>query len=300
MSDRRRAIVAFLVLTFVWGTTWAAIRFGLDGIPPLSGVAIRFLIAGAALLAVALLRGVRLGATTRERRLWVANALATFVIPYGVIYWAEIVVPTGLASILFSTFPLWIVLLGRWVVPGERVDRRRLLGVLAGFAGIAVIFSEDVAQLGGPGVRLRGAALLLAAVVSASGSLMVKRWGGGISPLSLAAVPMLLCGVVTGLLAAAVERDAVWGLAPAPVLATLYLALVGSALTFTLYFWLLARTTAVSVSMISYTAPVVAVLIGTLVLDEPFTLRLALGGALVLAGVAWALTARRESRSPAG
>ncbi len=267
------------------------------GIPPLGGVALRFLVAGGALWLFARLRGVRFGVTALERRLWWINALATFVVPYGIIYWAEVEVPSGLASILFSTFPIWVAVIGRWVVPGDQVDLRRLTGVLAGFAGVAVIFSEDLGRLGGGSMRWRAAALLVAAAVSAAGSLIVKRWGGGISPYSLAAMPMLLCGLVTGGLALLFERGATWQLSAGPLLATLYLALAGSALTFTLYFWLLARATVVTVSMISYTAPVVAVLVGTLAFQEPLTSRLAVGAGLVLVGVA--ATASRGRAAPA-
>ncbi len=289
MRSVGREAAVFLLLTLIWGTTWAAIRLGLDGIPPLTGVAARFALAGAILWVVARMRRVALGGTAIERRLWVYNACATFIIPYGVIYWAEQRVPSGLASILFATFPLWTVLIGRWVLPGERPSRGRLLSVVVGFVGVAVIFSEDFERLGGSEVRLRGAALLGAAAVSASGSLAVKRWGAGISPFSAAAVPMLITGLVTGGAALLFEQGQPLDLGIRPVLATLYLAVFGSAVTFTLYFWLLARRTAVAASLISYTAPVVAVLIGTWVFAEPLTLRVGLGAGLVLSGVALAL-----------
>jgi drug/metabolite transporter (DMT)-like permease len=289
MRSVGREAAVFVLLTLIWGTTWAAIRLGLDGIPPLTGVAARFALAGAILWVVARMRRVTLGGTAIERRLWVYNAFATFIVPYGVIYWAEQRVPSGLASILFATFPLWTVLIGRWVLPGERPSPGRLLSVVVGFLGVAVIFSEDFERLGGADVRLRGAALLGAAAVSASGSLAVKRWGAGISPFSAAAVPMLITGLVTGGAALAFERDLPLDPGIRPVLATLYLAVFGSAVTFTLYFWLLARRTAVAASLISYTAPVVAVLIGTWVFAEPFTLRVGLGAGLVLGGVALAL-----------
>lgn len=291
MEIGRRDLGAFGLLTLVWGTTWAAIRIGLEGIPPLTGVGIRFVIAGVVLLAVALYRRVPLGRKPLERPLWVFNALATFLVPYGLIYWAEQRVPSGLASILFSTFPLWVVLIGRWVLPGERPGPARLAGVVVGFLGVAVIFSEDFGRLGGTDVRLRSATLLGAAAVSATASVVLKRWGGGISPLSHASVPMILGGLGAGVLGLAFERGQPLLLSPGPVLATLYLACFGSALTFTVYYWLLARRSAVAVSLISYTAPVVAVLIGTTFLDEPLTGRIVGGAALVLGGVAGALRA---------
>ena len=227
-----------------------------------------------------------------ERRLWLYNGVATFIVPYSIIYWAEQVVPSGLASVLFATFPLWLVLLSRWILPEERSSWRRIAGVTLGFVGVAVIFSEDFDKLGGEEVRLRGLTLLLAAAISSSGSLAVKRWGKGITPLSFAAVPMLLAGGVCLGLSLLVERGQSIHLGTGPVLATLYLALFGSALTFTLYFWLLARSTAVLASLISYTAPVIAVFVGVAFLSEPLTGRMMAGGLLVLAGVAGAMRSR--------
>lgn len=292
----------FGALTLIWGTTWGAIRIGLEGFPPLTGVSVRFLIAGALLLAIAFARRVPLGRSRRERWLWLVNGMTTFVVSYSVVYWAEQWVPSGLASILFATFPLWVVLIGRWALPAERPGWWRLAGVVAGFLGVAVIFSEDFERLGGEGVRLPAAVLVLGAGVSASGSVALRRWAGAISPISLAAVPMLFTGVVTGLAALALERDRAVAISIAPVLATVYLAVFGSAVSFTLYFWLLARRTAIATSLVSYTAPLVAVSLGTLALDEPFTLRIALGGLLVLGGVAGALrgagAAHAAAKSP--
>jgi drug/metabolite transporter (DMT)-like permease len=289
MSLRGRELGVFLLLTLIWGTTWAAIRFGLEGIPPLAGVGLRFALAGAVLLALAKLRGERLGALPNERRLWLYNGFATFVVPYGLIYWAEQRVPSGLASVLFATFPLWTVLWSRWLLPEERATPARLLGVVLGFVGVAVIFSEDFAKLGGAEVRTRGATLLVAAAVSATGSLAVKRWGRGISALSFSSVPMLLAGAVCGGASLLLEGDAPISFGAGPVLATLYLALFGSALTFSLYFWLLARSSVVLASLISYTAPVIAVVLGILLFGEPITARMVGGGLLVLAGVAGVL-----------
>lgn len=291
-------VASLAVLTLVWGSTWAAIRVSLAGIPPFAGMAIRFLAAGAILLVVARWRGVALGRTAIERRLWAWNALTTFLVPYGTIYWAEQWVPTGLASILFSTFPLWVVALGRWLLPEERLDVRRTMGVVLGFVGVGVVFSEDFTRLGGAGVRWPATALLGAAAVSASGTLALRRWGRSISPLSLASVPMLATGAAAGILAAFWERHRGLTAAPWPWVATAYLAIFGSAVTFTLYFRLLSRRGAVLASMVSYTAPVVAVGVGILAFDEPVTGRVIGGAALVLAGVALVLRPSRPAPSP--
>ncbi len=297
-ADRLDALV-FLVLTLVWGTTWAAIRVALAGIPPLTGVAVRFALAGAMLWALARHRGVALGQSARERRLWLLTAATTFAGSYGLVYWAEQWVPSGLAALLFATYPLWAAVGARLSGLESGGGALRLSGLLLGFAGVAVLFSEDLEGLAGSGVRRAAAILLIAPILSAVGSVAVKRWGRGISAISLGAVPMLLTGVAMALAAAALERGRTLSWAWAPWGATLYLALFGSALTFTLYFWLLARRSVVGVGLIAYTVPVVAVLVGHLALNEPFTPRLAIGALLVLGGVALALRTRRASSPPA-
>ena len=254
-----KEIAVFAVLTVIWGTTWAAIRITLEGIPPVTGVAIRFALAGLVLVAIGHLRGVRFGRLPGEARLWVINAATTFAGSYGIVYWGEQWVPSGLAAILFATLPLWIVILGHFLLPGERGGGRRFAGVLLGFAGVAIVFSEDFDKLGGEQVFFASMVFLLAPLVSALGSLSVKRWGSAISPFSVAGVPMLMTGGAMGLLALVIERHRPVapmlgaGAAAGPWLATLYLALFGSALTFSLYFWLLARRSAVAASLISYT-----------------------------------------------
>lgn len=290
--ERLKTTAALAAMILIWGTTWAAIRIGLRGIPPFTGVALRFTLAAAALLALVPVFGVRLGRGRNERRLWLANALLTFAIPYGVLYWAEQSVPSGLASVIFATMPLLVAVAAHAVLPGERLTALGALGILIGFAGIAVIFSEDFQTLGGPHVRTAAALLLIAPLCAGLGSIAIKKWGEGVHPISIGAVPMAITALLMGALALIFERGRPLHFDAPSVLAVLYLALVGSALPFTLYFWLLKRQTATGMSLINYATPVIAVLVGTLFLGEPFTARILLGTALVLAGVGVALRKR--------
>ncbi|MGH9360769.1 MAG: DMT family transporter [Thermoanaerobaculia bacterium] len=288
---RVASYVVLGVLTCIWGTTWAAIRVGLGGVPPFTGVALRFAIAGAWLLVVAVALRVPLGRSAVERRLWVVNALCTFCGSYGIVYWAEQWVPSGLAAVIFSIFPLLVAVMAHFVVPGERLTLPRALGVGLGFVGIAVLFSGDFEPLGGRRAATAAAVLLLAPLVSAIAQVAIKRWGAGIHPLSLSAVPMLLTGGIMGALAAAVERGRPVVFDGPSVAALLYLAFVGSALAFSLYFWLLQHLPATQAALVAYTAPVLAVIVGAVAFAEPITGRMLAGAGLVVAGVALALRA---------
>ena len=283
----------------IWGTTWAAIRVSLEGIPPFWGVSLRFGIAGALLLVLCRLRGVALGRSRRERWLWVANGLLSFCVSYGIVYWAEQRIPSGLASVLFATFPLWVAILAHFLLPGERMRGRSTAGTLLAFAGVAVIFSEDLSAVAGPGAVAASLVMLVSPLASAMGSVAVKRWGHGVHPFSLSAVPMLLTAAVMGAVAAPVEG---WGAirwTPPATLALLYLAILGSAVTFSLYFWLLGHLDASRLALIAYAIPVVAVVVGAVVFAEPLTTRIVVGSGLVVLGVALAVH-RRAGRLPPG
>jgi drug/metabolite transporter (DMT)-like permease len=249
-------------------------------------VALRFAIAGAVLLALAPFFGIRLGGGWRTWRVWILNTLFTFAIAYSVLYWAEQWVPSGLSAVLFATFPLFVAVLAHFLLPGERLTGMGFAGVLLGFAGVAVIFSEDFDKILGPKVGFASMVLLLSPVCASLGSVGVKKWGAGVHPLSTAAVPMALTGLIMAPVAWAAESGRGIHLAPAPILALFYLALIGSALPFTLYFSMLKRLPATQLSLINYAVPVVAVAVGALFMSEPVTVRVVAGAALVIVGVA--------------
>lgn len=280
----------FALLCAIWGTTWAAIQIGLEGVPPFTGAALRFALAGAMLLALALARRVPLGRSRREIGLWVANGLLSFVVCYGLVYWAEQWVPSGLAAVLFATYPLFVAMLAHVALPAESLRRLELLGIVVGFAGVATIFSADFAALGGERVALGALLLLLSPVAAAGGSVAVKRWGGGIHPFSLTAAPMLGAALALGAIAWVTERarPVAWNVVS--VSALLYLTIAGSVVAFSLYYWLLAHVPVKRVALIAYVVPVVAMVIG-LFRGEPLTLRTIAGSLLVVAGVA--LTVQR-------
>ena len=279
---------ALATLCVIWGTTWAVIQIGLEGIPPMSGVALRFAIASALLLAAAYIMGVRLGKTRREKALWLVNAALSFSISYGVVYWCEQWVPSGLTAVLFATNPLFVAIFAHLLLPSESLNRAEVTGILLGFGGVAFIFSEDFRALGGDQVAMAAAVMLVSPLAAAIGSVAVKRWGKGIHPVSLSAVPMAITAGVLGALAVTFEgnQNITWN--TTSIAALLYLAIFGSVITFTLYFWLLAHLPAKRLALIAYVIPLVAVGIGT-IRGEPMTARILIGAIFVVAGTALAI-----------
>jgi drug/metabolite transporter (DMT)-like permease len=284
-QGRLLIVIGYLLLCLIWGTTWAVIQIGLQGIPPFSGVSLRFALAALVLLILAVSFGVKLGTSRRERLLWLVNGTLSFALSYGVVYWSEQWVPSALASVLFATYPLFVAILAHLLLPTEPMRLVETFGIIAGFGGVAVIFSEDLSSLGGAELPRAALVMLISPLAAAISSVIVKRWGHGLHPFSLTAVPMGLAAGALGALALVFERERsfVWN-APS-IAAVFYLAIFGSAVTFTLYYWLLARLPAKRMALIAYIIPVIAVLIGVL-RGEPLTSRLLLGSAVVVVGVA--------------
>jgi drug/metabolite transporter (DMT)-like permease len=283
------------LLTLVWGTTWAAITISLRGIPPFTGVALRFAIASVLLIGFARMMGIPLAATSkRDRRLRILHALLSFCVSYGVVFWAEQWVPSGLASVLFATFPLLVAVMAHFVLPKERLTVSAMIGTGLGFGGIAVIFAEDFELLGGSMVALAAAVMLISPLASAIVSVAVKKWGSGMHPVPFNAVAMVMATGIMGVVAAVVERHRPLVLDPGPVAALLYMAIAGTAITFPLYFWLLEHMEARQVALIGYGTPVVALFLGAFFMSEPMTVRTWFGSAMVVVGVAVTSQTRRR------
>jgi len=255
------------LLTLIWGTTWAAITISLRGIPPFTGVALRFAIAAVLLLAYCRLMGISLAATSnRDRRLRIVHALLSFCVSYGVVFWAEQWVPSGLASVLFATFPLMVAVLAHFVLSEERMTAPVMMGIVLGFTGIAVIFAEDFDLLGGRMVAVAAAVMLFSPMAAAVVSVAVKRWGAGVHPVPFNAVAMTLSAGIMGGVAFAAERHRPMALDPGPVAALFYMAIAGTAITFPL----------------------------SVFMNESLTPRTLVGSALVVVGVAVASHAKRR------
>lgn len=291
-----------VLLTLIWGTTWSMVRVSLDGFPPLTSVALRFALAVVLLALWGRLTGRVVfepgkHTTARHWAVWASQALFNFTIPYSLVYWAEQWVPSGLVSILFSTMPIFVVVLAFFVLPEERLRPLALFGLLLSFLGVAIIFSEDFDLLGGPQAAFAAGVFLLSPFSAAVGQVVVKRWGADLPTFSLTLIPLASGTFLLVCMAWWFERNLPWHPEPAAVAAVLYLGLVGTAFAFTLYYWLFKHVSATNLSLITYATPVVAVTLGTVLLDEPITLRLLLGAALVIGGVGLVVRPRPSAAS---
>ena len=287
----------YAMLVLIWSSTWVAIKIGLEDTPPLLGAGVRFSVAGAGLLLVA-------AALRRSLRTDIVLAtllgLLPFAFSYGLIYWGEQYVPSGLAAVLFGVMPIYVALLAAGLLKDEPVSGRLLGGVAIAVGGLVLAFSESLALGDGERAALGALACLVAPMASAVGNVAIKRRGEGLDAIVLNGWAMLGGGLV--LLAVALAGEDVGAAAwTAQALGAIaYLAVLGSAVSFVVLTLLLRELPAVTMSFIALLLPLGALAFGAVLYDEPIT-ALALGGAaLVGAGIAVAQwPARRGVAIPA-
>ncbi|MGC6487234.1 MAG: DMT family transporter [Planctomycetota bacterium] len=276
--------VMIALLCVVWSSTWWAIRVCLEEQPPLSSCAARFLIAGAAMACISPWLRRRERAPAPRAWLWVVCGLSNFGAGYGVLYLAETVVPSGIAAVLWAIFPLLMAASATCFL-GERLRLAQWLGFAISFAGIVVVFSGD---LGGVDDRNVGYAwlLLLSPLIAAFGTTLVKKYGSDASSVVLNRNGMLVGAALLTAWAFVREDPLAMAWSPRAIAATLYLALLGTTMTFGVYFWLLRTAPASMLSLINYVIPVMAMAFAALVGDGQHGPAAWTGAALVVLGVA--------------
>lgn len=289
-SPRLATTLAIALLCLVWGSTWYGIRVCLQEQPPLTSAALRFLLAAIAMAMVTPMLRRREGVPAPPTWLWCTSGLCNFSACYGILYVAELVVPSGPAAVLWGIFPLLMAATGAWFL-GERLTMPQLLGTLIAFAGIVTVFFGRLGDLdsGNLGYALL---LLLSPLAACIGTTLVKKYGSATSSVVLNRNGMFLGAATLAVAAFALERpgDATWS--ASGVAALLYLALFGTTMTFGIYFWLLRSTPASRLALITYVTPVIAMLLGALAGDGEMDGNAWAGTALVVAGIAMVVTRR--------
>jgi drug/metabolite transporter (DMT)-like permease len=289
-----RTVIGYVVMCAIWGTTWLAIKVGLQGLPPITGVGIRFTLA--ALFLWALGRFVPGPRGPRPPLVVIVILAATlFGANYALTYYAETGLASGLVAVIFGTLPFFVFGFAALML-GERVGVTAIAGAALALAGVATI------SLGGDthGSPLFALATLGAAAISAYANVELKKHAAS-DPFRTLPPAMLLAGVTMAVLGAVFEHpDWRRGASPSSVGAVLYLAVLGSGIAFYLNHWLLQRLSAWVVGLSALVIPVIAVAVGALLGGEGFGVKELAGAALVLAGVWLALRSPRAAAELAG
>jgi drug/metabolite transporter (DMT)-like permease len=296
-SSRHNLLVAlnFVSVYTLWGSTYLAIRFGVQDLPPALMAGTRFLVAGAMLFGWLRWRRVRLPPRSLLPPIAVTGLLLLFCGNWFVT-WAELTVPSGMAAVIVANLPFFVAAIEACRSDGERLSGAGVLGLAIGFAGMLVLMWPKLASSGHKRLGdFRGEFLLLAANLCwAYGSSYARRHVRGIAPLMGVALEMLIAGAAltsVGLLLGEAPR---YHLTLRAALALTWLIVAGSLCGYSSYIWLLHHVPAAKVSTYAYVNPIIAVFLGWLVLGETLDSRMALG--IILGGVAVVNTARIRIR----
>jgi drug/metabolite transporter (DMT)-like permease len=286
----RRAYLAWVAVCLIWGTTYLGIRIALETIPPLLMAAIRWIVAGGLLILVLKLRGVQMP----QRAEWPALAVLGILLlgfGNGAVVWAEQTVPSGLTAVLVATSPFWMVGIDALMPDGERLTLRRTLGLALGFCGIVMLVWPEI-HVGEGGRTFLGGVISaqVACIGWAVGSSYARRRGRGHAKeenvLASAAFEMLFGGIALLAVALLMHETTRLVFSPRSGAALLYLTFVGAIGGFSAYAYALKHLPVATVSLYAYVNPIIAVILGTLVLQEPLNARMAAAAAVVLAGIA--------------
>ncbi len=302
-SPRPPIWLGLLVLYVVWGSTYLGIAIAVDTIPPFLMAAIRFLIAGAVLLAWSIAREGRSFRfpSTRE---WRDSAIVGALLlggGMGMVAYGELSVPSGITALIIAMMPVWVAVLGR-IFLGERLPRLAIVGIVLGFAGVGILVGPSAFGGAGAFEPLALGAILLSPISWSSGSLFASHRASLPSrPLVATGAQMVAGGFVLLVMSLASGEPVgfrIETISVNSILAIVYLTVIGSLLAFTAYGWLLRVAPLPLIATYAYVNPVVAVILGAVVLHEPIELRTLVAGAVIIVAVAVIVTARGRMAAP--
>jgi len=301
-SSRVLIVLAFAAVYILWGSTYLAIRFAIETLPPFLMTGTRFSMAGAILFTLALLRGDSVRFSFSQWPKAFAIGALLLLCGNGGVTWAEKYIPSGFAALLVATEPLWVVVLN-WALTHIRPNWKVLLGVFIGMTGVALLVGDGLkAGITGSSIHLLGALVVLfAAFAWAAGSVYASRnpikastsMASGMQMLSGGSL-LLLLGLASGDLQRLNLANASW----VSIGAFFYLLVFGSLVGFTAYSWLLRNVSPARAATYAYVNPVVAVFLGWLLASEPLTLRMLIAAAIIIGSVILITTFGREHATP--
>lgn len=297
-------VAAFAAIYLIWGSTYIAIKYAIETLPPFLMAGTRFLVAGATLYAIARLSGDYEKPTWREWRTSLVVGILLLLGGNGGVVWAQHYIPSGLAALLVAVEPLWIVLLNWLYLKAERPNLKVISGLILGFIGLWLLIGNGVTTSDSSGwMQIFGALVVIGAAFSwACGSLYGLKAPGPKSPVLASGMQMLAGGAVLFLFSGLTGEWTHFNpqtVSANSLLALSYLIVFGSIVAFTAYSWLLKNASPAIVSTYAYVNPVVAVLLGWALASEALSLQMLVGAAVIIGSVALITSNQTSKHSPA-
>ncbi|MHB8302468.1 MAG: DMT family transporter [Acidobacteriaceae bacterium] len=287
-----RIILAMVVMAAVWGSTWMAIRVLVRAVPPFRGASLRFLLAASILLLIIRWRKLP-WPTGRGLKATLLLSLSMIAVPSALTFWSEQRLSSGLTALIFGAMPLFTVLLTPWLARNEHLrsaPRMAWQAMIVGLGGLAFVLSGAISTslwqaLGALGV-------LLAVLMYAASSVYAKSSLDGVHPFVSTAIQFFLGGLWLGLASLVFEHNRPSAWSGQSVAALVFLSIFSSALSFTLYYWLLQRIEPYQLTSLQLVVPIIAVVEGALFMRESVPWSMVLGAALVLGSIVSIMRAR--------
>ncbi len=278
-------VILWLLLCLIWGTTWFFIKIGLQDLPPISFAAVRFLLALLILCPIIFFKKIPLPRGCRTWKLLMLTGGLQFSFNYSMVFWGEQYISSGLAAVLQATIPIFGLILAGIFLPAERITWIKAGAVLLGFSGVVIIFLEQM-QIKGFWGLAGCVGIVMGAYAASQSVILVKKYAGGINPISLV-FGQMLCGVVPlalyGLIKEGSPLEFNWS--GQAWLCVLYLAVFGTVITFWIFYWLLSRIESAKVMMSALLTPLIAVIVGAVFLGEKLPAQTIFGGVIILASI---------------
>ena len=291
-----KARLVWLILCGIWGSTWLFIKLGLADLPPITFAGIRFAIACTILFSLIRIRRIALPLARADWILLAVSGILSFGLNYGLVFWGEQYITSGLAALLQATLPAFGLVFAHFHLPSERLSWKKIGGVVLGVCGVGVVFSNQLVVSGRQ--ALAGCvALVLSAMFAAYSNVLVKTYGRHLNPAVLSAGQMLFGLLLLLTVGIPLEGNPFrfhW--TPMAVIAMLYLAIVGSVVAFLLYYWLVLNMDVTKSMLIALVTPVVAVILGMMVLNEEFGWRTLAGGAMIILGIGFIVVRKSKKK----
>lgn len=282
--QKYRSVLSFILLCLIWSSTWLFIKLGLETMPPFFSAGVRFIVASLLLLLYSRKLKLPFPADIKSHKFFIWFSFSIFTFSYGLVYWGEQYINSGLTSVLFSVMPFYTALLAIKMLPSEHITKRKVIGIFAGISGAVIIFNDQLHF--DHSLSLFGMiAVLLSPFFSSFGTLTAKKVSQTYHPVILNIMPMFYAGVIFLVISFIIENPQSIHLTGMAVFSIIYLAVVGTATAFVVYFWMLKNTSAILMSSITFITPPLALIWGWIFLGEQVTWWLVLGMIVVFTGI---------------
>lgn len=273
----------YISICIIWGSTWLAIKIGLDDSPPLWSAGIRFLIAGIILLFINWYRRVSYPKSIKEIVRVSLPGLIIYAFPYMMIYYAEQYVSSALTAVLFASFPFFIAAFSIFMLKCERPNLYAWFGLTVGFSGVIIVFYDSLVT--SDFIFLGAILIVLASAMSAMGTMVLRVWYKDQDATMMLCLQIFAGAVVTIAAALVFESLLSFKITTYSVGTLLYLAVFGSVLAFSGYYWLLKKIKVISLSLTAFITPIIAIGLGYFIMEETLSAFTGFGSVLILDGI---------------